>query len=165
MTRGHPLECLDVTGIAIKVDDQNGGGVLGYLPLDVEGIHVPRFLVAVRKYRPQTVPQHGVACGKECKTRDDNLAREAERAQDHHQPAGATGNGHAVLHLESLGDRGFQMPDPAGVGERAVRVSRLVVLHGVPQRWQQGPTKAKSFLEKGATPVYRGYIRQGWITD
>src|SRR6266436_9919218 len=125
MTRGHPLEYLDVAGIAIKVDDQNGGGVPGDLPLDVDRIHVPRFLVAVRKYWPQTVPQHGVACGKECKTRDDNLAREAERAQDHHQSARATGDGHTVLCLESLGNRSLQVLDQACIRDRAVRISGL----------------------------------------
>src|SRR5262245_45685707 len=99
MAPGDLRQSLHVGRVSVEVHDQQGGGTLGDLALDIGDIDVPGVRLAVRKDRDQAVPARRVSRREKGEAGDYNFSSEAKGALDQHQAASTAGYRDAVLNL------------------------------------------------------------------
>jgi len=118
-------ELLHVAGRAVGVGRQDGRGAHPRRPGGGHRVKQQALGPDVGEHRPKAVPGHRVRGRREGERRQHHVAGQLAAAQHQHEPGGAGGDRHAVLHPQVLGGARLQLADGRAVGEDAAGQDRV----------------------------------------
>ncbi len=88
---GNGLNSLNVAGVAVHMDRQNGSGLWSDGGFDLVWVDVQCLGVNIHEHRLNAVPEQGMGCGNEGVRRGDHLAGNAQSLKRRDQCQGAVG--------------------------------------------------------------------------